>query len=419
MKKVKIWYLILSLYFYFTFSIKHLEVITYIVAYSIPCVYILLNFKLVLNLIGNIKLLYSKYSFVLLYILMIITIAAPLFHGTYDLSYLSTIMSIIRTLIKTMFLLIVFLKIHKEDATLELFSKYFILSCCLYVFSTTIMIIFPEIKMFWMNIVANSERDYILSQQYNYSTRYGLMGFSAYKHAFMCSFAIIFNINLILKNKFDFLNFFTLVVLLTGTAFYGRIGLMASIFYIGILMLVLFRKNILSIFLILGSCIILLAIVLSISQKNDMISYWFNWAFAPFINFIESGSFSTGSSHTVLNEMIFMPSEKTILFGDGYYTEVGTNSYYMHTDVGFMRQILFYGLIPTIMAYLMTLFPIIDIYINKKVSNYKEYFIFPILLTVQLIVFEIKGEIFYTMFPIILPFAILAIINNTKNKRSI
>lgn len=52
----------------------------------------------------------------------------------------------------------------------------------------------------------------------------------------------------------------------------------------------------------------------------------------------------------LLNRMLFIPDFKTILIGDGRYTE--NELYYMETDAGIMRPLLFGGLIFAFLRYI-------------------------------------------------------------------
>ena len=78
------------------------------------------------------------------------------------------------------------------------------------------------------------------------------------------------------------------------------------------------------------------------------------FAFEGFFSLIETGHWETGSNN-VLKEMYIWPDNpQTWIFGDGYFNnprndpnylgEV-THGYYMHTDVGYLRFIYYFGLI--------------------------------------------------------------------------
>jgi hypothetical protein len=76
------------------------------------------------------------------------------------------------------------------------------------------------------------------------------------------------------------------------------------------------------------------------------------FAFEIFINLFERGEL-TASSLEATQEMYFPVSESTFWFGDGRWSSLPGKSYgyYMHTDAGYMRQMLFYGVVMSVLFY--------------------------------------------------------------------
>ncbi|WP_158661045.1 hypothetical protein [Bacillus kwashiorkori] len=418
MKKINVWYFLLSFYFYFPFILKDIREINYIIIYLIPLIYIIFNAKFVLSFFRTLMKSHIKLSFISYFIVFCLSLIVPALYGTYDFSYNNVFLSIIRTLIKTLFLLIVFIKIHKNN-DFVLFIKYFIYSCSLYVAFSLLMIIIPEFKSFWAGIIYDSALNIQLSMQDKYITRYGLVGFSNFRETFMCSLAAIFNVYIIVKNINTHTKngtmIWTLLILGLGTSFYGRIGLVVYLISVGLLIFYLFFHKPRYFLLIVLSIAILLTVLISLKERNEMVNIWFNWSFDLFLNYFETGKLETGSSNTVFEKMIFMPDAMTFLFGDGYYSNPNGSGYYMSTDVGFMRPLLFYGFIPTMIAYGITYFLLFSI---LKVSLKRidvAGIILSLLLFIQIVLFEIKGEMFYIMFPLLLPFAYMYFLENTSD----
>lgn len=116
------------------------------------------------------------------------------------------------------------------------------------------------------------------------------------------------------------------------------------------------------------------------------------FAFEAVINYFEQGEITT-SSTDVLEQMWFMPEEKTMLWGDGYWVNPFVpNSYYSGTDVGYLRHILYYGLFPTIfMVFCWIIFGILAGVKYCQMGNY------PLAITMWLLVFyyllvQCKGD---------------------------
>lgn len=92
-----------------------------------------------------------------------------------------------------------------------------------------------------------------------------------------------------------------------------------------------------------GLGVLLVAGVVAIILSVDALSVYASWMF-EFISFDgDSIALSRTSSTDVLDKMYFMPAhDSTWLWGDGRY--VDGDSYYMHTDAGYMRNLFFGGL---------------------------------------------------------------------------
>ena len=100
-----------------------------------------------------------------------------------------------------------------------------------------------------------------------------------------------------------------------------------------------------------AACVILGTAVLSVKNRVPALNDWYIWATTPIFNLLKTGSFNNYSANHLLNDMIFVPEWKTILHGDGWYTDLATGLHYMKTDVGFMRQLLFWGIGGALLSY--------------------------------------------------------------------
>ena len=143
-----------------------------------------------------------------------------------------------------------------------------------------------------------------------------------------------------------------------------------------------------------------------LKERVPRINVWFNWAFSAFYNFITTGRFrdSTGSVGVLLDRMYWMPKWETLLLGDGYYNYNGM--YYMQTDSGIMRLILYYGLINYALGWFAALIILYEfikcINSNIRLSKKNNIYIFLALL-IFMALFEIKGETYYKIVCILLP----------------
>ena len=402
----KLWILLLCAYHFFPFITVRGSIIMYAFAYLVPLVYMVLNFDLLVKTLSKIV-----YSDLLLCIIPLILLTAaaviiPIIYGTYDYTYFTEeIMTVTKIMFRMLFL-VMLIKKNIPNADLRTFCKYFIFSCLLYIGSTVVMMVIPQIKDFFYSIIKENEHSKTLALETRYSTRYGWAGFSTFEYTFKCLIAIIFNNYFIQKNikrKYVLFPIAVTAVLLVGTLFYGRIGTLAALIILFFFALRLMIKRPKIFMWCVAGLLLCAAALLVLKNRVSAVGAWFDWAFDLIINFINNKTLRTDSSDVLLNKMLFIPDFKTILIGDGRYTE--NELYYMGTDAGIMRPLLFGGLIFAFLRYISLYGILLWRMFKRETENPEKTVFFWILL--MCIVFEIKGEIIFSCLPILLGALIL------------
>src|SRR5690606_35374101 len=84
-------------------------------------------------------------------------------------------------------------------------------------------------------------------------------------------------------------------------------------------------------------------------------------------------------------------SERTFFIGDGYYTNPD-GSYYMHTDAGFMRNVLLSGIVGLLLVLICSLVLIWGVWVSSKRKF--EDVLFSLSLVMVLAILHGKGEVF-------------------------
>lgn len=111
------------------------------------------------------------------------------------------------------------------------------------------------------------------------------------------------------------------------------------------------KKKIITVVFILATGLVLAGIITSTSLsekihtfilKNTAIQSFKTFIMKLFVNYQETGSLSDNSTEALKN-MYFPITGHTFIFGDAMFTNLD-QSYYLHTDGGYMRQILFGGI---------------------------------------------------------------------------
>ncbi len=121
----------------------------------------------------------------------------------------------------------------------------------------------------------------------------------------------------------------------------------------------------------------------------DAVSDITNFAFELFINFIETGEFTSTSTNHLTNDMLFIPPWDVMIFGEGGFF-MPSGSYYAGTDSGYLRHFYYWGIFSVF-------FYGIFIYIASKnirwvSDNISKLTIFAI--WSLLFIAHIKGEVF-------------------------
>jgi hypothetical protein len=206
------------------------------------------------------------------------------------------------------------------------------------------------------------------------------------------------------EGRFDVKKIFIFMILLIGALFAGRsafIGLLLGLVLYFISMSSSIRIKILNFFKIIFYTIFLSLIVFEILPKDtqELITQrLLPFAFEFIYNYYYTGEATTESTKE-LSQMYFPIEFKTFLLGDGRYVSP-EGGYYMGTDAGYMRQILFYGLIGSIITlfYQLSFFrKPIKIIVNqlrkKNRSNSLNDLLFYFLLFIYILIINYKGEV--------------------------
>jgi hypothetical protein len=114
------------------------------------------------------------------------------------------------------------------------------------------------------------------------------------------------------------------------------------------------------------------------------------YVFQFIFNYLDTGSFSV-SSVEKLESMYFYPPSDNVFLGDGYYTAVD-GSYYMHTDAGYMRYTLFFGLIGSSVVY-FSLLLLLMFYMLKLNTFHPFYKYFIVGFIFLFLIYHYKGDV--------------------------
>lgn len=378
-------------------------------------IYIICNFRKYISKEEQKSFRYFCLSYV---VLILITSIVPVLHGTFDFSYVRKFIShIMDILCMTAFVIHIKKNTPNGSSCLKTFVNEYCKILIIYILFTIVCMALPTFKSFWQTLVYFSEKDIINLRYSKYAGRIGWNGFAGYNSTLYCSFGILLCVRM-LNNKTYKLEEYKMrisvlimyvIILLFGNFLYGRTGLIVSIL---ILFIYLIKEIILMgrIKILICSVTILMLsfFVLNFMKKNNpTIANVYNWAFEPIINYFNDEGITSTSTDSLL-KMYKVPPIKTIIIGDGYYTDPISKSYYKSVDVGFLRLIYYWGIIPTIVVYLLTINGFNNTILYDDLVKYLFFMMF--------VLFEMKGESYRLFIVMCLPLCLLGK-NLVKRKR--
>ena len=396
---------LMTAYLMNVFYFSMYETVQKVLLWSMVAVYLGLNARIVSNIINRIVLRYLKKRNVLMLFLIWgnIILLTPVLHRTNDYSYFTEYITIVAALLNCLVICVRICKTEGENNLSEKFMRNSIYAMALYVFSSLIAIVFPSYRDFIIKTVSMSDYARGVIQIEKYRTRIGFAGLSVYSSGIKCALANLFVLFFVFKSLREktriSLGIWALYLLtILGEFLYSRTSLLLSM-----ILLVLFVIMVLTKlrritpflkFVLLGVFAAFIAILLIGQFEGDNASL--AWQLEVFTNMLNGRGFNA-TSLNIMRRMAFVPSISTVLFGDGLYMSEN-GRYYMSTDLGYMRAILYYGLI----GFLFVVILIVNtLKVIPKIRKEPEYGMLAIMGFIAFIVFEIKGECMGVFYPVI------------------
>ncbi len=392
--------LLIATYVNFHFWFKANPILQKLIFYGILCFYIFIRQRKLLVWLKKSReqFLYFKIAACIWFILLFVSAFIPLLYGTNDFTFISKkILPMAIRIIEQVFIILLVERYTQEKESL--IENYFITSAysgTLYVLSTVLMLIFPNFRLWWSSIIY---QDNTIQSSFSInSTRFGLKGFTGYGQTLYCSMFFIMLMclasqRIIHHKKINYKIYVLSFFLLLGNVFYGRTGLVVSVIaLLFMLMFWLFRYKKFKLGISIVTVVMLLITGIYIGKDMfPILNNIYEWSIKSVAEFLFTGTESSGSIAT-LQKMHIDVSAKTFLVGDGWYTDPWTQRYYRGTDVGYLREILFYGVFNLLLAYLGFLLESIGVAkaLNRLHRPLGTFFSFVVILSIALC--EYKGE---------------------------
>lgn len=345
---------------------------------------------------------------IIFYTLAIVyAIGIAMLNQHYDLWFIQYIILNIFYLISAFY--IVEMLVKRMNITLLRLLYLIVTVIVLHNFISFLGLLFPPIQNFIITVQKVSDNELILDMMEGRTRSVGIGDGNFFHGGVITGIGIILTFFLYRENyiKKTVCIIYFMLLLITGV-FIARttlIGLISILFvFLGN---TIKRRRCLKVFLS-GLFFVSVSIGIIIFYGSDYLNI--NWAFEVFLSYINSGSAETGSTNH-LQTMYILPSTlKTFLIGDGLlYYEDGT--YYMHTDVGYLRLLFYWGTFGVMICFLLQFILFYLIYKHSDRNREVKYMIIIILL--YTIILNLKGFIELNF----LSFLILSflVVNRSRN----
>ena len=377
--------MLILLMFMYIFAFKIYSIIDSSIIVGIYLfIFMLKNTKYKKKIFANLKNKYFLTLFVGMLLVLIWSMLTLVFNNSFDLTYIKTLIHLYINLGIGYALFFYYdYKNRKYDIVNHILVVFLIQSCLQWFF-----FLFPSISKLF-NIFRTQS---MILNNLKYAGYRGLAisstGFFGLSSAYgLISIIYFIKYNTLFKN--NMLKYMIFLLLYSGTFFAGRTGFVALPFFLILIFLDIKKqnkkkeenkKNIKQIGIVL---LVFLSLIL-LTTRIPKFAKMYNYTFELVKNVFSGNGFFTTSTDKMFDMYDVEISPKTFLIGDGKYTVLvnGEQKYYRRTDIGYLRKILYFGIIGTLLSFLFEVF-----IFNKKLK--KEH----LLLFIFLMVLELKGEI--------------------------
>lgn len=294
--------------------------------------------------------------------LILICMFFTIMNGAFEFSRTYAIVSLLVGVIST---IIVYsslnMKIAGEESPERLMEKMIVYVFVVQAVISIASFVSPAFKSIVSNFQFDEEAN-IADKFYTGIRGLAMSGRLYFEYAATCGLVTIFQIKRIINDGSLSIGSIVILLLIVVCGFFaGRTSMIGLGIGIGFLMLskttVRYKMRFIFKFLLVMFAGIGLIMIAVPSQILDFINeHLIPWVFDLFLKYMDSGSTDGSASFNRLNEMydeVVITGHEWII-GSGKYTEP-SGRYYGHVDAGYLRQLLYWGLIGTLISVTYTL----------------------------------------------------------------
>jgi hypothetical protein len=277
--------------------------------------------------------------------------------------------------------------------TNDLIDRLLIICTMVAVINASVVLVeyaLPEIKSIIESYLLQVQDSNINYSEHSFNLR-GLASGGGAALSVFNAITVLFLIYLVVNKKIaTSFALLSALVITCSNVLTGRTGLILSLLFTSVLLLVTLIQNLKSGFngsmRIVGAVILLLSL-LSLLDNYELDPEVAGWAF-EWVDGLDSGKFESASSED-LKTMLFLPDDPIhLIFGVGFFEGVG--QIYPRSDSGYIKTILSIGILLSILLYFAIIFMYFQI---NKVSS--KYFWLVVTVSSVMLFIEIKEPFLY------------------------
>ncbi|OCK43076.1 hypothetical protein BA195_09315 [Tenacibaculum soleae] len=332
--------------------------------------------------------------FVWVFVMIAFNIVISLIHSTFDLSYNKNLISQIVQIVMVIFVISYIFYDYKGDRYTVYLGYLIVWAFLMQSVVEIVAFIVPAFASV-VHLTYKAEQIELMYEGYGGVRGLALTGSAGWGLAVGFGFAFLFFFKLYIVNKKA--TIFTIIlglILVLGAFFAGRssfvgaiLGVVYYIFSQGKVLIKL--RNVFFGIALLVVCIMAVYFLLP-AFSELLLERVFPFVFEFYYKYESSGVAQTGSTNKLM-EMWSVPISSTTFFiGDGVFTDPITGKYYMLTDVGYIRNLLFGGFFWVVLVISYHFYiSSVGILFNKKVIFNDKLFI--VFLLLYMLILEAKA----------------------------
>lgn len=339
---------------------------------------------------------YGQFIFCGCIFILFTNLVFVILHNTNDISYLKTL-GMLSVKVIVIFMIVSCFHVEGKDITYyeKIFVYLFVLQSIIELFA------FSNKKI--ASFILHFNHAYELAERYDGARGLALCGGTGWSLSVVFALIFIFYTkNFILIKKIAIKDVTIGLILLLGVFFAGRsgfLGIITSFLYFLIYKLKISKKIVIvEKFLLYLLIMCFFIVIISYVIADEILINFFNtilpWVFEFFYNKAETGKMSTVSTNILISmwEKKELITNKIFLIGEGYFTDPNYGFYYQRVDIGYLRNIFFWGWSGTLFLYLFFISLFFPKFLREKTNG--KILIFIIILT--LFILEAKAMVVFS-----------------------